>query len=49
MTDMDIQKAKELNDMLRSGTKLNFYDEKTIPQNVQADRWQSISSRQSRA
>lgn len=38
MTDMDIQKAKELNDMLRSGTKLNFYDEKTIPQNVQADK-----------
>lgn len=38
MTDMDIQKAKELNDMLRSGTRLNFYDEKTIPQNVQADK-----------
>ena len=38
MTDMDIQKAKELNDMLRSGARLNFYDEKTIPQNVQADK-----------
>ena len=38
MTDMDIQKAKELNDMLRSGTRLKFYDPQNIPQGVDVSR-----------
>lgn len=38
MTDMDIQKAKELNDMLRSGTTLKFYDPQNIPQGVDVSR-----------
>ena len=38
MTDMDMQKAIDLNNMLRSGTNLEFYDAKNIPENVQADK-----------
>lgn len=38
MTDMDMQKAKELNDMLRSGTRLKFYDPQNIPQGVDVSR-----------
>lgn len=38
MTDVDMQKAIDLNNMLRSGANLEFYDEKNIPQNVQADK-----------
>ena len=38
MTDMDMQKAIDLNNMLRSGANLEFYDAKNIPENVQADK-----------
>lgn len=38
MTDVDMQKAIDLNNMLRSGANLEFYDEKNIPQNVQVDK-----------
>ena len=38
MTDMDMQKAIDLNNMLRSGASLEFYDAKNIPENVQADK-----------
>ena len=38
MTDVDMKKAIDLNNMLRSGARLEFYDEKNIPQNVQADK-----------
>ena len=38
MTDVDMKKAIDLNNMLRSGANLEFYDEKNIPQNVQADK-----------
>ena len=38
MTDMDMQKAIDLNNMLRSGANLEFYDAENIPENVQADK-----------
>ena len=38
MTDMDMQKAIDLNNMLRSGANLEFYDAKNIPENVQKDK-----------
>ena len=34
MTDMDMQKAIDLNNMLRSGASLEFYDAKNIPQGL---------------
>lgn len=36
MTDVDIKKATELNNMLQSGAKLKFYDANNIPEGVGA-------------
>ena len=43
MTDVDMNKAIELNKLLQSGAKLEFYDANRLPQNVSADKAKSAN------